>query len=296
MSELLDPLKNPTLVAIPFFLASLLMEIAAFKWLETDDEMRGYEGKDSRTSILMGLGSIVSSAVFKFGTLVVFVAVYVWAAPEHLPTDTWWYWVLLIVGLDLAFYLQHRFVHRVRIGWAAHQAHHSSEYFNFSTALRQKWNPWAEALFWLPLPFLGFAPWTLYIAFGINLVFQFFQHTERIDRMWPPIEFLFNTPSHHRVHHGSDPIYLDRNYAGILIIWDRMFGSFQEEIERPTYGLTVPVTTHNLLKLQYGPFVDLYRDVHAAPRWRDKFGYVFMPPGWHPGEKRIEARQPRVTS
>lgn len=296
MSEFFDPLQNPTLVAIPFFLATLLMEIAAFRWLETDADMRGYEGKDARTSIFMGLGSVVSSALFKFGSLIVFVALYVWVAPVHLATDTWWYWVVLILGLDLAFYLQHRFVHRVRIGWAAHQAHHSSEFFNFSTALRQKWNPWAEALFWLPLPLLGFAPWTLYIAFGINLVFQFCQHTERIDRLWRPVEFLFNTPSHHRVHHGSDAIYLDRNYAGILIIWDRMFGTFQKEIQRPTYGLTVPVETHNLLKLQYGPFVDLFRDVRAAEGLRDKVGYVFMPPGWHPGEKRAEAQQPRVAS
>ncbi len=292
MSEFLDPLKNPTLVAAPFFVLTLLIELAAFKYLETDGEMRGYERKDARTSILMGVGSLVSSAAFKAGTLVAYVAVSVYIAPWHLDTGTWWYWVTLIVGLDLAFYLSHRFVHRVRIGWAAHQAHHSSEYFNLSTALRQKWNPWFDAFFWLPFPLLGFAPWTLYVAFGVNLVFQFFVHTERIDRMWRPIEFIFNTPSHHRVHHGSDPIYLDRNYAGILIIWDRMFRSFQEELQRPTYGLTVPVETHNLLKLQYGPFADLLRDVHNATRLRDKISYVVMPPGWHPGEKRVEAHQP----
>ncbi|MCW2839091.1 MAG: sterol desaturase [Aeromicrobium sp.] len=292
--ETLDPLKNPTLAAAPFFVLTLLIEIAAFRYLETDTPMRGYEKKDARTSILMGLGSLVSSAVFKVTTLVAFVAISVYLAPWHLPTDTWWSWALLIVGLDLAFYLQHRFVHRVRIGWAAHQAHHSSEYFNFSTALRQKWNPWAEAIFWAPFPLLGFEPWMLYVAFGFNLVFQFFQHTERIGTMWWPIELVFNTPSHHRVHHGSDPEYLDKNYAGIFIVWDRMFGTFQKELHRPTYGLTVPVTTYNILKLQYGPFAALFRDVRSADRWRDKIGYVVMPPGWKPGESRDEAEQPRV--
>lgn len=293
MNDLLDPLKNPTLVAVPFFVLSLLIELAAFRFLETDDDERGYEKRDSRTSISMGIGSLVSSALFKAGTLVVFVAISVYIAPWHLATDTWWYWVALILGLDLAFYLNHRFVHRVRIGWAAHQAHHSSEYFNFSTALRQKWNPWADAFFWLPFPLLGFAPWTLYVAFGFNLVYQFFTHTEKVETLGRPIEFIMNTPSHHRVHHGSDPEYLDKNYAGIFIIWDRMFGTFQKELHRPTYGLTVPVDTYNVLRLQYGAFAELFRDVHNATRWRDKLGYVFMPPGWHPGEKRTEAHQPR---
>lgn len=296
MNELLDPLQNPTLVAAPFFVLTLLIELAAFKYLETDDEMRGYESKDARTSLWMGVGSIVSSAVFKITTLVVFVAVSVHLAPWHIPTDTWWSWAALILGLDLAFYLQHRFVHRVRIGWAAHQAHHSSEYFNFSTALRQKWNPWAEFFFWLPFPFLGFEPWMLYVAFAFNLIYQFFTHTERVGTMWRPIELVMNTPSHHRVHHGSDPEYLDKNYAGIFIIWDRMFGTFQKELHRPTYGLTVPVDTYNLLRLQYGAFGELFRDVHHATRLRDKLGYVFMPPGWHPGEKRAEVEQPREMS
>jgi sterol desaturase/sphingolipid hydroxylase (fatty acid hydroxylase superfamily) len=296
MHEFLDPLKNPTVAAVPFFILTLLIEIAAFRFLETDEEMRGYERKDARTSLLMGVGSLVSSTVFKISTLVVFVAVSVHLAPWHLPTDTWWSWALLVLGLDLAFYLQHRFVHRVRIGWAAHQAHHSSEYFNFSTALRQKWNPWAEALFWLPFPLLGFAPWTLYVAFSFNLVYQFFVHTERIGTMWRPIELIFNTPSHHRVHHGSNPEYLDKNYAGMLIVWDRMFGTFQKELFRPTYGLTVPVDTYNLLRLQYGAFGELFRDVHRATSWRHKLGYVFMPPGWQPGEKRTEAEQPRQTT
>lgn len=153
---------------------------------------------------------------------------------------------------------------------------------NFGTALRQKWNPWFEFFFWLPLPFLGFSPWTIYVAFGFNLVFQFFVHTETIGRLPRPIELVFNTPSHHRVHHGSDPEYLDKNYAGILIIWDRMFGTFQPELHRPTYGLTKKVETYNLLKLQYGDYAQITRNVRNAGSWRERAGYVFGPPGWAP--------------
>jgi sterol desaturase/sphingolipid hydroxylase (fatty acid hydroxylase superfamily) len=288
MSDLLDPFKNPVTFAAPFFILSIGIELAALYRLDHDDgpdrvqPPRGYEVKDARTSILMGLGSVAFLTLFKVATFFAFVAVSVYLAPWHLPTDTWWYWVLLMLTLDVAFYWHHRFVHRVRIGWAAHQAHHSSEYFNFGTALRQKWNPWTEAIFWLPLPLLGFAPWTLYVAFGFNLIYQFFTHTEVIGTMWRPIEFVMNTPSHHRVHHGSDPIYLDKNYAGIFIIWDRMFGTFQAEIHRPTYGLTKPVNTYNLLTLQYGDYLQMIRDVRGATALRHKLGYVFGPPGWEP--------------
>jgi sterol desaturase/sphingolipid hydroxylase (fatty acid hydroxylase superfamily) len=235
MGDLLDPFKNPVTFAAPFFLLSIAIELAALYWLEHGEVEPGrrYESRDARTSILMGLGSVFFLTLFKVGTFFGFVAVSVYLAPWHLATGTWWYWGLLMLTLDLAFYLHHRFVHRVRIGWAAHQAHHSSEYFNFGTALRQKWNPWTEAHFWLPLPLLGFAPWTLYVAFSFNLIYQFFTHTEMIGKMWRPVEFVMNTPSHHRVHHGSDPIYLDKNYAGILIVWDRMFGTFQPELFRP---------------------------------------------------------------
>jgi sterol desaturase/sphingolipid hydroxylase (fatty acid hydroxylase superfamily) len=200
--------------------------------------------------------------------------------PWKLPADTWWSWAAMLVLVDLGWYFAHRFAHRVRIAWAGHQAHHSSEYFNFGTALRQKWNPWTEALFWLPLPLLGFPPWMIYIAFSFNLIYQFFIHTETVGKLPAPIELVFNTPSHHRVHHGSDPEYLDKNYGGILIVWDRMFGSFQEELHRPRYGLTKPVDTYNLIKLQYGEYARMISDVRRAQSWRDRLGYVFGPPGW----------------
>jgi sterol desaturase/sphingolipid hydroxylase (fatty acid hydroxylase superfamily) len=287
MHDVLDPLKNPVTYAVPFFLLTILIELAALKWLDHDSAfdgsgVSGYSAKDTRTSMLMGLGSLASTLLFKVGAFVVSNAVFVYLAPFELPMHTWWSWVIAIAGVDLAYYFSHRFVHRVNVGWAAHQAHHSSEYMNFGTALRQKWNPWFEFFFFLPLPFLGIAPWVIYLAFGFNLIYQFFVHTEVVGKLWRPLELVMNTPSHHRVHHGSDPEYLDKNYAGIFIVWDRMFGSFVEEKQRPTYGLTKPVETYNLLKLQYGDYAQIVRNVRASSRWRDKLGYLFGPPGWEP--------------
>ena len=289
LSQVWHQINTPVLYAIPVFVLSIVVEIFA---LRGDGESKGYLARDVRTSIGMGLISLAFTLVFKVLTLVVFVFLWQYAAPWHLPADTWWSWLLLMVAIDLAWYCNHRFSHRVRIGWAAHQAHHSSEYFNFGTALRQKWNPWSEALFWAPLALLGFSPWTIYVAFMLNQIYQFFTHTEAIGRLPRPIEYIFNTPSHHRVHHGSDPEYLDKNYAGILIIWDRLFGTFQAELHRPTYGLTKQVGTYNMLTLQYHEFGNIIRDVRGARGVRAKLGYVFAPPGWSPnrlGERATAA-------
>ncbi|MFD8102566.1 sterol desaturase family protein [Nocardia fluminea] len=287
-TSLWEQVNTPLLYAVPFFFVFIAIEAAILHGAEQVEGKRGYSAIDSRTSIAMGLGSLVSILVFKVATLVVFVFLWSVVALWHVPTDTWWYWPLLMVVVDLAWYVNHRFSHRVRIGWAAHQAHHSSEYFNLGTALRQKWNPWSEAIFWVPLPLLGFAPWTIYVAFMLNLIYQFFIHTEAVGTLPRPIEYLLNTPSHHRVHHGSDPEYLDKNYGGILIVWDRIFGSFQQEMHTPRYGLTTPVDTYNLLRLQYHEYGNIIRDVRQAKRFRDKLGYTFAPPGWQPAELRTE--------
>ena len=133
---------------------------------------------------------------------------------------------------------------------------------------------------WAPLPLLGVPPALVFLAFSVSLVYQFFVHTERVDRLWRPVELVMNTPSHHRVHHGSDPLYLDRNYGGIIIVWDRLFGSFKTELHRPTYGLTKPVGTYRVLRLQTHEYAAIVRDVRTADTWRARLGYVFGPPGW----------------
>jgi len=172
--------------------------------------------------------------------------------------------VIAFLVVDLLWYLYHRSSHRIRLLWAMHQAHHSSIHFNYTTALRQKWNPGGELLFWVPLPLIGLPPWMTFFVFSVNLVYQFWVHTETIPKLWRPLEVIFNSPSHHRVHHASDRQYLDRNYGGILIVWDRLFGTYAEEVERPTYGLIYPVTTYNPFRLQYGEFGRIARDVRSA--------------------------------
>ncbi|MFF0544018.1 sterol desaturase family protein [Nocardia thailandica] len=280
-----EQIDSPLLYALPVFAVFIALEAISLRHADPTDTPRPYLAVDTRTSLGMGLGALGFMIAFKALTLVLFVFLWATLAPWHLPTGAWWYWPVLLLVVDLAWYGNHRFSHRVRIGWAAHQAHHSSEYFNLGTALRQKWNPWSEAIFWLPLPLLGFAPWTIYVAFALNLIYQFFTHTETIGSLPRPVEFVFNSPSHHRVHHGSDPEYLDRNYGGILIVWDRMFGTFQRELHTPTYGLTTPVGTYNLLRLQYHEYGNIVRDVRAASGLRDKLGHVFGPPGWQPAAR-----------
>jgi sterol desaturase/sphingolipid hydroxylase (fatty acid hydroxylase superfamily) len=310
-----ESLRDPVVFAIPVFAAFMALEFASLKFL--DDETDGdtaegtaarttgtgsgptgaaaYEFRDSRTNILMGLGSLVVNGGARIVALLGYAALYV-LTPLRLDPHRWYTWVFALLAIDLLFYAEHRSAHRVRILWAAHQAHHNSQRFNLSVAVRQKWNPWWELLVWVPLPLLGLPPWMIFTAFSINLIFQFFVHTERIDRMWAPVEFVFNTPSHHRVHHASDREYLDRNYAGILIIWDRLFGSYAEETFHPTYGLTKNVDSHNLLTLQYHEYGAIARDVRAGRSWRERLGYVFGPPGWRPLDERVEPAAAHVTS
>ncbi len=293
-SALPAELQDPVLFAIPFFLLLLILEWTAARKLEKIEAAAAgksrnprpasgaYLTRDSVASISMGLVSIATTAGWKALALLGYAAIYAYVAPWHLSTSQWYTWVIAILGVDLLYYAYHRIAHRVRLIWATHQAHHSSEYFNFATALRQKWNNSGEILMWVPLPLLGLPPWMVFFSWSLNLIYQFCVHTERIDKLPRWFEFSFNTPSHHRVHHGMDQVYLDKNYGGILIIWDRMFGSFQAESFRPHYGLTKPVDTFNIWKLQTREYVAIAHDWRSATRLRDRLGYVFGPPSWQP--------------
>lgn len=302
LSAMPSPMREPVLIAIPFFLVLLTIEWTAARTLEHREEQSGrpatgsYLSRDAWASISMGLVSIATMGAWKFLALLGYAALFVYLAPWQLSPADWYTWVIALLGVDVLFYAYHRIAHRVRVVWATHQAHHSSRYFNFATALRQKWNNSGEIIMWAPLPLLGVPPWMVFTSFSISLVYQFWIHTERIGKLPRIIEFVFNTPSHHRVHHGMDPQYLDRNYGGILIIWDRLFGTFQPELFRPHYGLTKPVDTFNIWKLETFEYVAIARDVRAASRWRDRFGYVFGPPGWTPLDAEHAAVAPAGTA
>jgi len=268
------------LYAVPAFLLLIVLEAVSFRFLP-DDEERGYEARDTATSLSMGLGSQVIGVPWKLFTAVAFAGLYV-LSPIKLDPHDWWVWVLLFLADDLAYYWFHRLHHEVRVLWAGHVVHHSSQFFNLSTALRQSWTPMTSLPFWLPLALLGLPPWMIFLQQSISLAYQFFLHTERVDRMWRPIEWFFNTPSHHRVHHGSNDPYLDRNYGGILIVWDRLFRSFEPEGERVNYGLTTNIKTFNPLKVATHEYASIWRDVRGTASWRDRLGYVFGHPGWQP--------------
>ncbi|MFN8151066.1 MAG: sterol desaturase family protein [Solirubrobacterales bacterium] len=268
--------------AFPYFILLLILEALAFKYLGDDDGgLIGYDARDTRTSLLLGIGNVVINFGWKLVVLTLYVAIYE-LTPLRLDPSDWWTWVLLFFADDFSYYWFHRVSHESRFFWASHVVHHSSTHYNLSTALRQTWVPMTYLPFWLWLPAVGFEPWMVLLAQSWSLIYQFGIHTERIGKLPRPIEYVFNTPSHHRVHHGSNKIYLDRNYGGILVIWDRMFGTYEGESERVHYGLTKNIHTYNVVRAAFHEYVAMWHDIKRTPRWRDKLGVLYHGPGWTP--------------
>lgn len=276
-------LPNPVDIAVPLFVVLVLGEM----WLSRIKGRHRYEPRDTMTSLMLGLGSTVAGLLT--GGLVVAMAFEI--TPYRLFDIgwAWWAWPLCFVLDDLAYYWFHRTAHRVRWFWASHVIHHGSQHYNLSTALRQTWTGFVSLgfIFRLPLFLIGFEPGMVFFCAGLNLVYQFWIHTEAIGRMPRWFEAVMNTPSHHRVHHGTNPRYLDANYAGVFIIWDRMFGTFTSEVdEEPVrYGLVKQLGSFNILWAATHEWVGIARDVWSVP-WRYKLGYIVMPPGWtHDGSR-----------
>jgi sterol desaturase/sphingolipid hydroxylase (fatty acid hydroxylase superfamily) len=286
--------KNPIIFAIPFFLILIGIEV----YINYKDRKENYVFKDSMASISMGLGSIFSDIISKSFAFIAFVWLYEnYGLFKDELSWTVLGWVLLFFLDDFTFYWHHRLSHEVRVLWAAHVNHHSSEQYNLSTALRQSWTEiFYKYIFFLWLPFLGFHPLMVLTQISINLLFQFWVHTKYIKKLPSFIELIFNTPSHHRVHHASNIRYLDRNHAGTLIIWDRIFRTFAEEKdEEPVvYGITTNINTYNPLIIATHEFASLWNDIRKAPKFSDKLKYVFYPPGWSHDNSTQTARQMRA--
>src|SRR5690606_21739945 len=195
---------------------------------------------------------------------------------------TWFYWLMLFLLADMAYYWAHRMSHEINLFWGGHVVHHQSEEYNLSVALRQSSLQvvWTFA-FSLPLAFIGFNTFDFALMSAFITLYQFWIHTETINKMgW--FEYIFNTPSHHRVHHGRDPKYIDKNHAGTLIIWDKLFGTFQEEEERPTYGITKPLNSWNPIWANISHYIEMSKDIKQIPKWSDRIKYLFKKPGWLP--------------
>ncbi len=201
-----------------------------------------------------------------------------------LPTQGPWIWLVTLLVLDFFFYWYHRASHRSRFLWAAHVVHHSSERMNFGTALRQSpTGPLTRALFYWPLPLLGFHPLVIASAGAVATIYGFWTHTEQIQRIWAPLETIFVSPAHHRVHHGSNPEYIDKNYANFLIIWDRLFGTFQDEGDKVQYGLITNIKTYNPLRIAFAEWIKLFQNMAGADSLSTAWQYWINPPGWKPG-------------
>lgn len=289
----MDPLPSPTTLAIPAFLVSLLWEWWAVK---TGRAKGRYETRDALTSIAMGLGNVATGAAtagLSAWMMMVFWPMRIF----EMPTSVW-SGILLFVLYDFVYYWKHRFAHRIRWFWTEHVTHHSSERYNLTTALRQPWFGPLTGLIWIgsPLVVMGFHPAFIAFVAGLNLLYQFWIHTEAIDRMPNWFEAVMNTPSHHRVHHATNPRYLDANYAGVFIIWDRLFGTFVKEIESdpPTFGIVTPVRSYNPLKVAFHELAalisDCARDGLRPLTWAKRFIY---PPGWSPDGRHMRSEDIR---
>ncbi len=288
--RMMEPKDDPVIYAIPFFL--LLISIELFiNWRE---QRHLYHANEALASIGMGLGSLVINVLMKalaFGVMTMLYEFRLFEIGWH-----WWSWVLMLFADDFSFYWHHRLSHEIRVLWAAHVNHHSSQDYNLAIALRQSWvEQLYKYVFWLWLPIVGFDPLMVMIMMSFSLIYQYWVHTEVIRRFPAVIEFIFNTPSHHRVHHASNIRYLDQNHGGILIIWDRLFGTFTAESdeERPVYGITSNIHTHNLFKIAFHEYQNVWKDVKNAPKWSDKLKYLFYSPGWSHNGPDLRAKSLR---
>jgi sterol desaturase/sphingolipid hydroxylase (fatty acid hydroxylase superfamily) len=295
----IDKLPDPMAFAVPFFVLLIVLEMVWAKRRAPES----YEPKDTFTSLMFGLGSQVIGALTAFAVVAFYMKVYEWRVAS-IPF-AWWSWILCFVLDDFLYYVFHRTAHRVRWFWAAHVNHHSSQHYNLSTALRQSWTGFfaLSFLFDIPLFLLGFPPEMIIFTGALNLIYQFWIHTEAIDRMPRWFEAIMNTPSHHRVHHATNPRYLDRNYAGVFIIWDKMFGTFAAEVsaeEEPIrYGIIKQLGSFNLPWSVFHEWIGIARDLWNAP-FGSKLGYLIGPPGWsHDGSRdtsdMIRARWTAIT-
>ena len=270
--------------AVPGFVLLVLVEMIVAR---VRDRTR-YEPKDTLASLSLGLGSTVAGALT--AGIAFAMAMWVWQFRPFEFGYAWYWFVLAFVIDDSAYYVFHRMAHRVRWFWASHVIHHSSQHYNLSTALRQTWTGFISLgfLFRLPLALIGFPPPMLVFVAGLNLIYQFWIHTEAIGRCPAWFEAVMNTPSHHRVHHATNARYLDTNYAGVFIVWDKMFGTFtpERDDDRPRYGIVHNLGSFNLFWAAFHEWIGIAKDVWAAPGIRAKLNYMIKPPGWsHDGSR-----------
>ena len=233
-----------------------------------------YSGKDFLSSLSIGVGNLLVNFITKVGVFYIIVVFYN-LTPWSIP-HTWWSYIVCFFVFDFLRYWAHRIAHEQRFWWSTHVVHHSSQHYNFSVSFRLSWMQNLKLIFFLPIAMMSFDPIVFFIIHQIEVLYQFWIHTQLIRKLPQPIEFIFTTPSHHRVHHGINDKYIDKNYGSTLIIWDRIFGTFQEEEEAPVYGIKKQVYSSNPVYLVFHAWMDLVRDVWRRPK--SAFSILFGKP------------------
>ena len=236
-----------------------------------------YEKKDTIGSILVGVGNVIINLVLKLGLFYLIVWIY-----NFLPWRMylrWWTFIPCYIIFDFCSYWAHRISHQQRIWWATHVVHHTSEHYNLTVSFRLSWVQNLKIIFFLPVALIGFHPVVFFVVSQVAVLFQFWVHTEYIRRLHPILEFIFATPSNHRVHHGSQEKYINKNYGATFIIWDRLFGTFQPEEEQSIYGITNNIEhTINPLYINFHEYIDIWNDLKRAKGFKETIFYLFGNP------------------
>lgn len=275
-------------LAIPFFIGGMIIELI-YQWVSRRPL---YRFDDLIANLSCGIGQQVIDVFLKILILGVYATVYEHIRLFTIPPNIYTY-LLLFILIDFCFYWFHRFAHQINILWGTHIVHHQSEEFNFSVALRQSWfDNLFNILFYLPLALMGFDTLSFFVLFSFNTIYQFLIHTKLIGRLGV-LEYVLNTPSHHRVHHGRNHQYIDKNYGGVFIIWDKLFKTFEKEKETVVYGITTPIISFNPVVLNFSYWICLFKDLRNITDFSQKLKYLFSRPGTIPSNELKVAELPK---
>jgi sterol desaturase/sphingolipid hydroxylase (fatty acid hydroxylase superfamily) len=279
-----EQIVNLDLPNIILFAAPVMFILVALEWYFSHrDKKDYYDSKDTLAATFIGLVNVGMSAAIKvatFGIILFFYNLVPWSIPH-----TWWAYVLCFIWIDFWRYWAHRVAHENRFWWATHVTHHNSEKYNWSVSFRLSWTQHIKIIFFIPVALAGFHPIVFFICHQIAVLYQFWIHTEYIKKLPWIIEYFFTTPSHHRVHHANNEKYLDKNYGSTFIIWDRLYGTFMPEEERPEYGLTKQVNSYNPITLNFHEWSDIVQDVKKSNSLREAYDMVFTRPSLLEGVK-----------
>lgn len=268
-------------IGVPIILALIFFEVFISNW----QSKSFYKAGDTYCTSGLLFGNIIMGFVIKSSIVAFHFVLYEYRFFDLMSSmPIWLLWVLTFILIDLVFYIYHRLSHRVRFLWTVHMSHHSSEEMNFAVSFRQAWfGPISKIPFFMVLPILGLDPLMIAVAGVVSTLWGVVGHTQIIGKLGP-LEWVFNTPSHHRVHHGSNPEYIDKNYGNLFIIWDRIFGTFEPENKPVEYGLVNNVNTFNPIKITFMGWEKLFKDIRNSESFKETIGLIFGPPETHSKE------------